>query len=81
MKSFQIIPVIRSGNFLIIWYKLESPQVKQNSISSITNLVHALPHELLNNLRLRILANLKILKNVKFSRRHTHFFFFAEIKI
>ena len=40
----------------------ESPQVKQYLISSITNLVHELPHKLPNDLRLRILGNQEILE-------------------
>ena len=35
----------------------ESPQVKRYLISSIKNLVHELPHDLQNDLRLRILGN------------------------
>ena len=38
------------------------PQVKQNVIFSITNLVYDLPHELVNYLRLRILGNKEILR-------------------
>ena len=34
---------------------------KKNVISSIANLVHELPHELLNHLRLMILGNKEIL--------------------
>ena len=35
----------------------KSQQVKQYLISSITNLVHELPHELLNDLKLRMLGD------------------------
>ena len=37
-------------------------QVKQNLKSSIANLVYELPHELVNDLRLRILENQEILE-------------------
>ena len=39
----------------------DSPQVKRNVISSIANLVYELPHELPNDLRLRVLGNKEIL--------------------
>ena len=42
-------------------YRLNSPQVKRNLISSIKNFVYKLSHKLQNNLRLRILENYKIL--------------------
>ena len=42
----------------------ESPQVKRYLISSITNLVHGLPHELPNNLRLMKLGNIRKMSNV-----------------
>ena len=42
-------------------YRLDQPQVKRNVISSIANMVYELPHELPNNLRLRILGNKEIL--------------------
>ena len=44
-------------NFLIIQYRSKSPQVKLHLTSNITNLVHELPHELLNDLILRVLEN------------------------
>ena len=40
----------------------ESPQVKRYFISSITSVVHELPDELPNDLRLRILGNQEILE-------------------
>ena len=49
-------------HFLIIQHRSESPQVKRYLISTITNLVHELPHELANDSRLRILGNQQILK-------------------
>ena len=50
------ILVIICWNFTVFWYRSASPQVKRNLISSIANLVYELPHELRNNVRLRILA-------------------------
>ena len=49
-------------HFLIISLRPESSQVKRFLISSTTNLVHELPHGLPNDLRFRILGNLKILE-------------------
>ena len=40
----------------------DSPQVKVNLISSLANLAFELPHELPNNLKLRILENQEILQ-------------------
>ena len=40
----------------------DSPQVRKHLISSVTNLVHEWPHELLNDLRLRIIGNWEILE-------------------
>ena len=40
----------------------DSPQVKGNLISSLANLAFELPHELPNNLKLRILENQEILQ-------------------
>ena len=51
------ILVIMFWHFLIISLRSESPQVKRYLISSITNLVHELPHEFPNDFRLRILGN------------------------
>ena len=58
----------RSTIFLIIFrnfakfqHRLDSPQVEQDLISCMKILVHELPHELLNDLRLRIFGNQKIL--------------------
>ena len=39
-----------------------SPHVKRKLISSITDFVYKLPHELLNESRLRMLGKLKILE-------------------
>ena len=58
-EILQTILVIISWNFSAgpIWNKK-----KRNSISSITNLLYQLPHELPNDLRIRILGNLEILE-------------------
>ena len=56
------ILVIIFLHFLIIQLWSESPQVKRYLISSITNLVHELPHEFPNDLRLTILGNQDILE-------------------
>ena len=40
----------------------ELPQVKRYLISSITNLVHELPYEFPNDLRLKILGNYELLE-------------------
>ena len=42
----------------------DSPQIKQNLISSIENLVYELPHELPNDLRLRKLGNTRKISNL-----------------
>ena len=51
------ILVIMFWDFLIISLTSESRQVKLYLISSTTNLIHELPHEWPNDLRLRILGN------------------------
>ena len=56
------ILVVIFQHFLIIQLTSESPQVKRYLISNITNLVHELPHELPNYLRLRILGNQETLE-------------------
>ena len=56
------ILVIIFWHFLIIQHRSEQPQVKRYLISSITSLVDELPHELLNELGLRILGNYEILE-------------------
>ena len=56
------ILVIIVWNFTIFQYRSDSPQVKQNLMSSIANFVYELLHELPNTLRLRILENQEILK-------------------
>ena len=48
-------------NFTIFQYRCNSPQVKLYVISSITTSEYELPHELPNDLRLRVLENYKIL--------------------
>ena len=48
-------------NVTMFYHRPDSPQVKRNVISSIANLVYELPHELPNDLRLRILGNKEIL--------------------
>ena len=47
------ILIIIFWNFIIFKYRSDSPQVKRNFILSIAKL----PHELPNDLRLRILGN------------------------
>ena len=49
-------------NFSMFQYTPDSPQVKQNLISTITNFVCELPHELQNGLRLITLGNQEILE-------------------
>ena len=49
--------VIILWNFTIFYYGSDSPQVKQNLISSIADLVYKLPHNLSNDLRLKMLGN------------------------
>ena len=51
------ILVIIFWNLTIFYYRFDSPQVKRNLISSAANLVYELPHELPNDLTLRILGN------------------------
>ena len=48
--------------FIEFYYRFHSPQVKQNLISSITNLVYELPNELRNNLRFEIFRKFKNIK-------------------
>ena len=47
----------------MFYYRPDEPQVKRNVISSKVNLVYALPHELPNDLRLRILGNFRKILN------------------
>ena len=56
-ESFQTVLVITFSYFFIISFRCQSPRVNRYLISSITNLVHELPYELSNELRLRILGN------------------------
>ena len=49
--------VIIFWNFTMFYERSESPQVKENLISSITNLIYELPHEFSNDLKLTILGN------------------------
>ena len=61
---FLLVPtimVIIFWNFTMFYYRPDEPQVKRNVISSKVNLVYALPHELPNDLRLKILGNKEIL--------------------
>ena len=46
-------------DFLMIYQIFLSPQVKQNVISINKQDVYELPHELLNNLRFKILGNME----------------------
>ena len=59
------ILVVIFWNFTILQYISDSAQVKRNLITSIAKLVYELPHELPNNLRLRIFRNQEILKKYK----------------
>ena len=61
-KNRSAILVIIFWHFLIIQLTSESAQVKRYLISAVTNLVHKLPHELPNDLRLTILGNQEILE-------------------
>ena len=51
------ITVIKSLDFLMFYQFFLSPQVKQSAIISKKDDIYDLPHELSNDLRLRILAN------------------------
>ena len=46
-------------------YDSDSPQVKRNLISTVTNLEYELPHELLNGLRPTILGNQEMLEKCR----------------
>ena len=48
-----------SWNFPVFYYWLDWPKVKQELISSITNLVYELPNGLMSDLELRILKKLQ----------------------
>ena len=61
-QIFETILAIIFWHFWIIPLRPDSPQVKRYLLSSISNLVHELPHELPNVLKLRILGNYKILE-------------------
>ena len=61
-SSVTAILVIMFWIFLIIQIRSKSLQVKRQFISSITNLVDELPHNLSNDLRLRIFKNQEILE-------------------
>ena len=83
MKPFKMVTRLQVSKlekylciFICLWLSLFSgninfPQVKRNLICSITNLEYELPHELLNDLRLRILENLEIFENLKLGWRHS----------
>ena len=57
------ILVIIFWKFVIFQDRLDSPQVNPSLISSITNSVYKLPHELLNDVRFRNLGNVKKISN------------------
>ena len=62
-KQFRLTTtLVMFQHFLIIQLRSESSQIKRYLRSSITNLVHELPHELSNDLRPRILGNQEILE-------------------
>ena len=54
-----------------------SPQVTRTLISSITNLVLELPHELPNNLRLTILGNQELLEKFQIWVQRSQFLVFS----
>ena len=56
-KIFQTILVIIFSDFLMFCQIFLSPQMKQIVIISNKHGIFELPHELLNDLRLRILGN------------------------
>ena len=58
------ILVIIFWNFTIFQCRYNSQKVKGNLISSIANLVYELPHELLHDLILRILGNIRNISNL-----------------
>ena len=62
MCAFTKILVMMFWNFIMFQYKSDLPQVKQKLVSSTKNLVYKFPHELPNNLRLRMLGNQEIIK-------------------
>ena len=45
--------------FAVFPLKFDSPQVKQNLISSIIKVLYELSHKLQNDLKLRVLANIR----------------------
>ena len=53
--------VLPFWHFIMFFYRPDEPQVKRNVISCTKNVVYELPHELANNLRLRILGKKEIL--------------------
>ena len=61
-SSVTAILVIMFWMFLIIQIRSKSLQIKRQLISSITNLVDELPHDLSDDLRLRIFGNQEIRK-------------------
>ena len=66
-----IILVIIFWNVAMFQYRSYQPQVKRNLISSISNLVYELPHELPNDLRLKILGNEEIFGKSEIAWRHS----------
>ena len=61
-KVFQTILVIIFSDFLMFYQMFLSLQVKRIVIISNEHGIYELPHELPNDLRLRIVGNYKILK-------------------
>ena len=61
-NNFQTILVMIFCLFLIILRRSESSKVKWYFVLRIASLVHKLPRELPNDLRLRILGNFKIVE-------------------
>ena len=69
-NSLPAILVIIFSNFFVFYDKSNTPQVKRNFISSITNLVYELPQKLPNNLKLRIQKIRKYKKDLKIGPEH-----------
>ena len=65
MENLYIILVIIFWTFTILQQRSDQRQVKRNVISTMANVVYELPHQLPNDLRLRILRNNKILGKSK----------------
>ena len=65
------ILVIIFFNFTVFQYRSDSPQVKLYWRHGTANFVQELPNEMLNDLRIRIFRNQKMLKNAKFWFTHS----------